>query len=439
MQTWVERIKLLSEAVMLRAEHLEMERDLHNYHQLSSLWKYNDVPGGARSDFKADVSSLQDSCIAKKKELTAIVHRLVDTNYWHVTPPTSDDLLVHRMDMQSSINQLRDNVQELFGQLRSLETKSMPPPPNVKSENQEEGGRPAKRRRLSEEVSLPVASSSSTLVGPLMQPLDSKEVAGLTEQVMKLEERIADLENELVVHDNNILMETEEIMTIKMEEWEQKHIPPLNRGSLGPLSGSPEETLTLAVNSDFSGRLQILEDDFMRTGEEVGVVIDEVANLITGSDQTQRELVHLREENAQLKDKISLLEERQEENRQTSAKHEAEIKALSAAVTAFLATANAAPPPPPLPTSQEFLLASYPNILQSIQEDLRPVVVDIHRQVEEMLQNHSQELSTTVMNKLALTLKSVHAFSEWVEKNEENVPHVIGGVNGINGHSKPGA
>lgn len=132
------------------------------------------------------------------------------------------------------------------------------------------------------------------------------------------------------------------------------------------------------------------------------------------------------------------LEERQEENRQTSAKHEAEIKALSAAVTAFLATANAAPPPPPLPTSQEFLLASYPNILQSIQEDLRPVVVDIHRQVEEMLQNHSQELSTTVMNKLALTLKSVHAFSEWVEKNEENVPHVIGGVNGINGHSKPG-
>lgn len=285
---------------MLRAEHLELERDLQKYHQLSSLWKYNDIPGGTRSDFKTHVSSLQDSCIAKKKELTALVHRLVETNYWNVNPPTSDDLLIHRMEMQASINQLRDNVQELYGLLRSLETKSMPPPPSippppsVKPEIQEEINRPAKRRRVTEDDDSP---------GPLRLPPDFKEVPTLTEKVMLLEDRVAELENEMVVHDNNLQKEAEEMVVIKLEEWERNHTPPIKRGTSGPSSEALEELPALA--SDIPGRLQALEGNFMRTGEEVGVVIEEVANLITGSEQTRRELESLREENAYLKNKVN--------------------------------------------------------------------------------------------------------------------------------------
>lgn len=59
----------------------------------------------------------------------------------------------------------------------------------------------------------------------------------------------------------------------------------------------------------------------------------------------------------------------------------------------------------------------------------------MHKQVEERLQLHSQELSSSIMNKLALTLQSVQAFSDWAA-SEKNKQGALNGVNGVNGYSK---
>ena len=267
------------------------------------------MPGSARSNYRAKVDALQDKRSAKKQELNAIVNRLVEAQYWRVTPPTTDDLLQHRMEMQASISQLRDNVQDLYSLVRSLETKSMPPPPPppLEPDTEEESSRPIKKRRLSEEAFLSMlpSSSSSTLVGPLLQPLDSKEVEALNDRLLELDDRVASLENDLVIHDNDILKEAGDLMTIKLEEWERKRTPPIRKGGS---TGAPQAELgegSSVVGPNISERLQTLEDGFMRTEVEVGGLIDEVVRLITGGDDVQKQMDSLKAENELLREQVA--------------------------------------------------------------------------------------------------------------------------------------
>ena len=118
------------------------------------------------------------------------------------------------------------------------------------------------------------------------------------------------------------------------------------------------------------------------------------------------------------------------------AQDRAEIKALSAAVSALIAKSDEHPLPAPLPTSEQFLATAYPTILQHLQTDLQSTIVGLQEQVQEMLQRHGQQLSASVMEKLALTMRSVQSFSEWAERNNMGVSPQMNGVNGVNGYFK---
>ena len=65
------------------------------------------------------------------------------------------------------------------------------------------------------------------------------------------------------------------------------------------------------------------------------------------------------------------------------AQDRAEIKALSAAVSALIAKSDEHPLPAPLPTSEQFLATAYPTILQHLQTDLQSTIVGLQGQVQE--------------------------------------------------------
>ncbi|CAL1705035.1 unnamed protein product [Somion occarium] len=427
LEAWVERIKLMSEAVSLRTEHLEMEKELQSYQRLASLWRFSEVSPDERAKFDSQITALEHKCEAKKKELNAIVFRLVDTDFWPVVPNAGDNASLQKQEIQANIQQLRNNIQELYGILRAVDSKNAVPPLPVKQEP--EDVHPAKRPRLMRPQSpvpfppMPssssIPSSSSTLTSGLSQ-LDLKEVEAVKEHLLKLEERLCDLEDNMVHHDNDLFMEMEDKINMKIEELETPNLIP-NRSS-------KSDSGVAGLTSYASEKLHTLEHGLHKTEEEVGVVIEEVANIISGSNETQANLDALRQENAQLREQVQLLQQMQEDSKKAIERNQAELKSLSAAVSAYLSRSAETPSAPSLPSKEELMFSSYPIILQAIQEDLKPTIAELQNHIQNMLQAHSEELSTTVMSKLSMTLKTVETFSAWLENGKQN---------GVNGHTKP--
>ncbi|KAI0082791.1 hypothetical protein K474DRAFT_1767559 [Panus rudis PR-1116 ss-1] len=428
---WVERIKLISDAVNLRLERRKLDQELKAIERMSKAWGFQEIDAEDKGRFARQQKALEDALAAKKKELNAVLSHLVDTNFWPVNPQLSESAAGRSQETQMAIQQLKDSMQELRRMIASYQ--SLPPPPKLQlptpepsiADDSEAPRRPAKRPRLSPEVDAqPSVSTSSVPASHSANRLEDDD--DIREQLSQLEGRLVELEDNLVHNNEDILMELEERVKAHEEIFHQGNGPGPST-TAGP--SMPSSSEISALSAELSGRLLAVENGLGRSNDEVGQLIGEVADIITSAKEHEAEVKLLKEENVYLRAEVARLEAVQEENKKAIAQNTAQIESLHAAVSALLK--DSAQPPAPLPTAEELILSSYPVILKGIQQDLQPMLTELHKRIQEALDQKATHLSNTVMAKLASTLQTIEAVAAWLNHVKQS------GDFGVSSHPFP--
>ncbi|KAH9934703.1 uncharacterized protein B0H18DRAFT_977801 [Fomitopsis serialis] len=406
---WVERIKLLTDATIARAEYLKLTQEVEKYQRLVRSARYNSISEEDQARLDAQLSEVNGRLDAKKSELNSVLPRLIDADFWGATvdsPPSMDEF---RTEVHTIISELNKNMQRLHEQYEELRTKA-----TVASETPMEidaagwhvhEGPPAKRRRLSiGEANIAVSEDDRKPNGDVLGG-----GAVLHDRVLNIEARVTDIENEIVERDQTLHEEVEELVRLQVEEHRKQAKAETRSKSPASAPKPPPH----------NAGLQRVEAELATTGSQVEEVAIEVASLITQMDARNQEHARLAKENQLLRDRIAVLEQLRTADAAAIEATKAEIKALSAAVQSYITQAPAQTQPVPLqqiPTLDEILSRIHPSLIQSLHEDIEPRLLDTHGTIRTMLQEQLNNVYTTLLSKMNPTMKTVDVVAAWMER-----------------------
>ena len=100
--------------------------------------------------------------------------------------------------------------------------------------------------------------------------------------------------------------------------------------------------------------------------------------------------------------------------------YKAEMKALNAALTAYISRPPDPVPPPILPDADVFVEALRQPIIASVREHIGPMLLGLRTEVEEMLESHTRQISNALLSKLSRVLKTERYIQEWLERESKN-------------------
>ncbi|KAH9951893.1 hypothetical protein B0H21DRAFT_705064 [Amylocystis lapponica] len=422
---WVERVRLMSEAVVTRSEHLRLQKELQSYQRLTQSRRFVEIPEEARVQMDAQSADVMRQCEEKKQALNAIVAQLTGADVWPAEPLGQRILDGSPAEMKASIIELKANVQHIFDALRKAaptvgsDTKLVDTMDPQLSPHQ---GPPAKRRRLSpalNQLSLAVSSGDKAQLG-------SNALDEVMDLLRKFESRLSDLENDMIQHDNDLLEEVEGRIQNKLEGLQSDHSLPLLSSSEpgGQIQAVVAAEQQPALDVPQGRKLEEFRQEVDTLGEQVGELAQEVANLILEMRAKDEEAQRLRQDNELLMQEVDALKRQQQQNQDAIEESRQEIRALSAAVTAHLSHSADPPPIPQVPEMETIVAAVEPVVLQSVREDMKPLLDGMHTTIDNMLQDQKSQVYATVLSKMSTTIKTVEVVSDWMErirKGEQSV------------------
>ena len=426
--------RVISDAVLARADYLKLEKDIQAFQRIKHSWKLSDMPEDEKLRLDAQLSALETQFESRKKDLNTLTRRLIDSDFWPAFPKSA------AVVVRETVEDLQAKVQDIYGTIQKMEALRLPSNTVAASAPKEESpivetDRPAKRRRMESEEAKTDAQSNEKARGFAL----SRDLDSLRDQVLVLEGEISVMQNDLVQFDNNLLDQLNDEMERKFELY----------GLHGPAEGSKPSTHTSVPHSVPPippEKVGVLESGLQKAGEDITEIAQEVGTLITRSNTRDSDMVLLHQENEQLKLQVnavsphgimeiqiakfcaSQLQQLQLQNMQTLETQKAEIDALKAAVTIFVSQAK--PDPPPMPSIDEIVASCRPQLVYAMRQEIQPLLEDMKGAVETMLQAQSTELCNTVLSKLSATLQKVQGIADWAERLKQNGHPLINGVNG---------
>ncbi|OBZ69181.1 ATP-dependent rRNA helicase SPB4 [Grifola frondosa] len=413
---WVERIKLMSDAVLARSDHLRLQREAQNYERLRNSWRFTDIAEEDKSRLGAQLDDLAAQVENKKKELNRIVTQLVDSDFWPFAqqgPPTAEE---GAQEIRTIVTNLRRDVNELYdilGKINAQATSSVPndqkPIPSLDEYNN--SNHPAKRQRMS------ISGDALVDENPAVSGPRSEELNELLDRLTALEDQLSDLQNDMVQFDNDLLTEVDDRIQTRIDEVR--------------LSGESSKS------GPSSADLRRLEQELNVTGNQLGELAMEVANLISQTSEHELENtrlreendrlkqhyhsvenIRLREENEQLKQRVRILEQQQKRNNEQIEAYGQEMRALNAAVTAAMARPPDLPPITPVLSIDSVLEAIKPHLVQTIHDDVQPLLEGMHAAVGKMLHDQAAKVNNAVLSQLTPTVKTVEVISSWMKDKD---------------------
>lgn len=106
---------------------------------------------------------------------------------------------------------------------------------------------------------------------------------------------------------------------------------------------------------------------------------------------------------------------------------QAEMQALSAAMTLHLA--HQPPPPPPFPTTDAILEQLMEPLLAAVRQDIRPMLQAHVDNIESSLRDRNSEVYTTIWKRLGSTLRTIELVHHWMEGAQSD-GHAVLPMNG---------
>ncbi|THH31153.1 hypothetical protein EUX98_g3039 [Antrodiella citrinella] len=418
LNAWVDRIKILSDAVLGRTEYVRLEKELQGYQRVVQSWRFVDVSEEEKSRLQTQLTTLETQFETKKKNLNTLTHRLVDSEFWPAIPQNA------AVGVRGSVEDLQGKVKDIYEAIEKLQNLRLSSSisestPSKASTPVEEPNRPAKRRRLTNgDVSMdttPTKAKDQAQDTAMTMDLDR-----LKDRVLALEDKLSEMENELVQADHTMLLTLQDELDAKLEAYNlpSKNSPPVPAHPVPAASLPPQEA---------EQKINTLEASLKLTGADIAEIADDVANLVTSNAEKNVAISKLKEDNKQLQSQITFLQEVQAQNTKALEVQKAEIEALKAAVTLFVSQTR--PEPRPIPTVDDLIAACQPRLIQAMRQDIQPLLEEMKTAVETMVQTQSTELCNVVLSKLTTTLQTVQTIASWMDsvKQSGRQAHPING------------
>ena len=279
----------MSQSVQARLDFFSLRGDAKKYERLVQSENYRSLPEEDRLALKDLAASSRDSAKVREVELERVVQKLVPKDFFpFAQPPKQNDAAYHAMN--NKLADLRDEVKTLYETVGKLQAAAVALKPALESslsaaamkpedgEVAESSTRPRKRRRLS------VDDGSA---GLSRAPPTAEEFGKLQDKLNSLEDRVSELDNDLVQYDSRFEQEVEEQFEYQL-------------GDIGLDKGKGR-----ATNLELTEKVLQLAHDATHAAEKANEITSALEKLELSGKNQDEENERLRTQNEELRKAIA--------------------------------------------------------------------------------------------------------------------------------------
>ncbi|KAG6897583.1 hypothetical protein C0992_000171 [Termitomyces sp. T32_za158] len=367
---------IIAESTGLRHQLTKVEDDIASTRILINSFHFSTLPDEAKSAANNDLAQLERQRDEIKKRRDDAVAQLIKADSWPATPLTDaeNQELEKHYELRKNVAQLQEQVESINAMLRDGKT------PDHDAMDVDSSSRPLKRRRGDESDAVPPENEP----GPTKEQLEQ-----MKSRIVELESIFTTFSNELVVRD---------------EDMQQR------------IQAEVESQLDVASTSA-NDVYEEVSANIRQTGEEVGTMAAELAQLMLKADDQKKELEAVRARIAtsqaqfqEMQNKFHQLEEERQKDRKT-------IAALEEAVKTY--TEETPQPAVPGLTHDQIIHLMDEPLLDIVRAHIQPLLEQLRNKVQEMLNTQNSEMYRALWGKLSLTLRMVETISKRLERIDQ--------------------
>ncbi|KAI8998455.1 hypothetical protein BD414DRAFT_519600 [Trametes punicea] len=401
---WLDRIKLMSEAVQARSEHLRLQEDLQKYERLAKSSQFEALPEEDRDALKDLISATSSKVREKQHQLNRIAGQLIPEDFWPFELSVQQHSDPGYQRMTSALTTLQEDVKRLYDSLGSVlnsrdstvavedsSVSALKPEPGELSAA-DSTGRPKKRRRLSIDE------------GPPPFDLSIIDLESMQDRLAALGHRIVDLRNDLLQYDSRVEDEVESQLGYRLS------------GLRIGVGGEDKP-----ADPELQERVEKLTNDIALAQSQAAAAARELEKLQAYGKTRDETNARLQQGNEALRKHLEELESSQAEMSATVSAQQTEIGVLRAAVESYISRPSNPPPPGPL-TADAIVEAIRPRLLDAAREELSPRLEDLRAHVEKQIQAQSDQFSGDLMTQIEPVMRSAWAFLEKIRVSNGAVP-----------------
>ncbi|KAI0673021.1 hypothetical protein C8Q78DRAFT_970457 [Trametes maxima] len=400
---WEDRVGLLSQAIEARCELHRLHEDLQSSEQLAKSSQYATVPEDDKAAVHDLIAATSSRLQQKQQELNRLVARLVPDDFWPFArreqyhgDPGFNRMTEVVADLKGKISLLFDALaaakaaQPPAGTAAdaSVATTKAEPGEIIASVSAESTKPPEKRRRIASDEDGQVPDNSAA------------ELDNILERLTALDYRLSELNNDILQYESKIEDEVEAQLDYRMAGLR------LGVGGGGEKLADP----------DTQKKVERLAGDVTRVQAKVKASEDELAELQSQERDYDEKNARFQEQNEAMRRQIAELQASQAQMLDTVNAQTNEIRALSAAVTAYIARPLNPPLPPGPLTADTIIEAIRPKLIDAARDDLLPILEEVRAHIEKELQEQSTQVTTELRVQMAPLVRSVEWISAWVER-----------------------
>lgn len=299
---------------------------MESLRSLAASSRFADLPDAARKSVETKLKETEQQYHAKRLELNDLVYKLVDSEFWDSalswpgldadgkdkkadvkgkgretgqgpswdeSTPTHSGAEERFKELRVVVWQVRDQVKELYRLMDELRGAPTEPPDNAeKSIEADANRRPMKRRRT----------------GDLTSSIPDEQLEDINDKLDTLDGRLTDLENTMIQFDNEVVTELDR----RMEERFQELNLATTGGDAddrmavdGPSNSDPGQDGAPSQKKSATQRVELIEQDVLKVGEEIYQLALEIAAIIEGARKTDAEVTRLSQENEELRNRVT--------------------------------------------------------------------------------------------------------------------------------------
>ncbi|KAH9887220.1 hypothetical protein C8Q73DRAFT_656906 [Cubamyces lactineus] len=376
---WSNRIELLALAVRTHNECRSLENDVRDYQHLVESFSYQNLPQEDKSVIDGHLHTLQVRLGEKNDEMKRILTQLTDMKFWityadksKASPPQDGG-----QEVSKQIHELKSAVSQLQGIFQTVGARW------------EQVSKSLQSNRLN---SLGIDLSggpkgvgqSNVLIAEAIVPKELEKIRGA---IASFEERLGSLENTTMQSSDSILEQLDAIVAENMQA-----LILAATGTVQAKPPPPRPANTLSVHQ--LKMLETLQQNAAVTAQQVQQLSQKVTDMAGMNEQLQTENSHLVAENAQLRQQLAEAMAIQMPAASDSAKldqMQAEMKALNAAVVAYLAQRPTTTPA--LPSADVLAEQLVPRLATAIP---KAITSELQGFLQEMFRSQQAEIKGLV-------------------------------------------
>ncbi|KAI0332122.1 hypothetical protein GY45DRAFT_1344906 [Cubamyces sp. BRFM 1775] len=396
---WMERIRLLHEAVQVRSDHLRTKEDLLKYEKMTKSSLYETLPDDDKTALQNRISVTSARLLEKQRELNCIAGQLIPEDFWPHAQRIQQQSDPGYQKMTTVLAALKEDVQKLYASVGSIQTlqssatASEPTPaPSAQPEpgeiTAEASSRPKKRRRVSVDGGVQIPDISSA------------DMESMRERLAALDGRIAELRNDILQHENRIAEEVEAHLDYRMSKL---------RLGVGGEADKP-------ADPELQSKVEQVQKDFADVQSRATQAVEQLTALEAHSQSRDERNAALQQQSDALRAQIEELEAGQAKTTAMLKEQQKAIDALRAAVTTYISRPPDVPLQPGTLTADTIIEALRPRLLLASREDLIPILEDARLQIEKQLQDHTSQVNDELVSQMGPVVRSVEWISAWLER-----------------------